>query len=214
MSDEVGSSGRWKPSVNPWLIAATVALAAFMEVLDTSIANVALPHIAGDLGASTIREPGCSPAIWFPTQSFCRWAPGLRASSVARISFCYASPSSPRQVFFAVSLQRSRSCLFHAFFVRNVGGSIFIAITGAIVTQPFSLPPGASAGVHAARQSRLRQPGQRAYLLLWRWRQRTRTGLHGTSCYLSATQSAGPLRRLIRTIYRLLCWQWAWWCAP
>jgi DHA2 family multidrug resistance protein len=47
------SSAQWKPRVNPWLIAATVALAAFMEVLDTSIANVALPHIAGDLGAST-----------------------------------------------------------------------------------------------------------------------------------------------------------------
>ncbi|MGA8631132.1 MAG: DHA2 family efflux MFS transporter permease subunit [Terracidiphilus sp.] len=44
---------RWKPRVNPWLIAATVALAAFMEVLDTSIANVALPHIGGSLGAST-----------------------------------------------------------------------------------------------------------------------------------------------------------------
>ncbi len=43
---------QWKPRVNPWLIAATVALAAFMEVLDTSIANVALPHIAGNLGAS------------------------------------------------------------------------------------------------------------------------------------------------------------------
>ena len=42
----------WKPKFNPWLIAATVALAAFMEVLDTSIANVALPHIAGSLGAS------------------------------------------------------------------------------------------------------------------------------------------------------------------
>jgi DHA2 family multidrug resistance protein len=42
----------WKPRTNPWLIAATVALAAFMEVLDTSIANVALQHIAGDLGAS------------------------------------------------------------------------------------------------------------------------------------------------------------------
>jgi DHA2 family multidrug resistance protein len=39
--------------VNPWLIAVIVSLAAFMEVLDTSIANVALPHIAGDLGAST-----------------------------------------------------------------------------------------------------------------------------------------------------------------
>jgi MFS family permease len=46
-------STEWKPKSNPWLIAATVALAAFMEVLDTSIANVALPHIAGDLGAST-----------------------------------------------------------------------------------------------------------------------------------------------------------------
>jgi DHA2 family multidrug resistance protein len=43
----------WKPRTNPWLIAATVALAAFMEVLDTSIANVALPHISGSLGAST-----------------------------------------------------------------------------------------------------------------------------------------------------------------
>src|SRR6201992_3619064 len=42
----------WKPKTNPWLIAATVALAAFMEVLDTSIDNVALPHIAGSLGAS------------------------------------------------------------------------------------------------------------------------------------------------------------------
>jgi DHA2 family multidrug resistance protein len=48
----VDEHAAWKPRVNPWLIAATVALAAFMEVLDTSIANVALPHIAGSLGAS------------------------------------------------------------------------------------------------------------------------------------------------------------------
>src|ERR1700751_5737941 len=53
MSDKVVTSAQWKPKSNPWLIAATVALAAFMEVLDTSIANVALPHIAGDLGASS-----------------------------------------------------------------------------------------------------------------------------------------------------------------
>ncbi|HEY0407954.1 MAG TPA: DHA2 family efflux MFS transporter permease subunit [Pyrinomonadaceae bacterium] len=43
----------WKPSFNPWLIAASVMLATFMEVLDTSVANVALPHIAGNLSAST-----------------------------------------------------------------------------------------------------------------------------------------------------------------
>jgi len=42
----------WKPKHNPWAVALTVTLATFMEVLDTSIANVAIPHIAGGLGAS------------------------------------------------------------------------------------------------------------------------------------------------------------------
>ncbi len=42
----------WRPSANPWLIGVVVALGAFMEVLDTSIANVALPYIAGSLGAT------------------------------------------------------------------------------------------------------------------------------------------------------------------
>ncbi|MGA2672010.1 MAG: DHA2 family efflux MFS transporter permease subunit [Terracidiphilus sp.] len=42
----------WKPRYNPWLVAVVVAIASFMEVLDTSIANVALPHISGNLGAS------------------------------------------------------------------------------------------------------------------------------------------------------------------
>ena len=41
----------WRPAVNPWVIAMAVTLATFMEVLDTSIANVALPHIAGSLSA-------------------------------------------------------------------------------------------------------------------------------------------------------------------
>src|SRR5258708_22828518 len=40
-------------TINPWVIAITVTLATFMEVLDTSIANVALPHIAGSLSAGT-----------------------------------------------------------------------------------------------------------------------------------------------------------------
>src|ERR1700738_3338618 len=42
----------WRPRINPWVVAMTVTLATFMEVLDTSIANVARPHIAGGLGAS------------------------------------------------------------------------------------------------------------------------------------------------------------------
>ncbi len=43
----------WKPSFNPWIISISVMLATFMEVLDTSIANVALPHIAGSMSATT-----------------------------------------------------------------------------------------------------------------------------------------------------------------
>ncbi|MEI9813431.1 MAG: DHA2 family efflux MFS transporter permease subunit [Acidobacteriota bacterium] len=50
-----------KSNVNPWVIAATAMLATFMEVLDTSVANVALPHIAGDLSA------GVDEATWVLT---------------------------------------------------------------------------------------------------------------------------------------------------
>src|SRR5216117_4570666 len=42
-----------RPAINPWIIASIVLLATFMEVLDTSIANVALPHIAGNLSAGS-----------------------------------------------------------------------------------------------------------------------------------------------------------------
>ena len=47
------SAVEWRPTVNPWMVAVSVMLAAFMVLLDSSIANVALPHIAGSLSAST-----------------------------------------------------------------------------------------------------------------------------------------------------------------
>ena len=58
MADSIAASAAelphaaWRPATSPTLIAVTVMLATFMEVLDTSIANVALPHIAGNLSAS------------------------------------------------------------------------------------------------------------------------------------------------------------------
>ena len=52
MSELVFDELHWTPHHNPWLVAITVTLATFMEVLDTSIANVTLPHMAGTLGAS------------------------------------------------------------------------------------------------------------------------------------------------------------------
>ena len=49
MSD---ANAGWKPHANPWLVAIVVTLGAFMEVLDTTIVNVSLPHIAGSLSVS------------------------------------------------------------------------------------------------------------------------------------------------------------------
>ena len=61
------------PDVSPWFIALAVTLETFMEVLDTSIANVSLPHIAGGLGA------GVNESTWILTwssrqRSARRWA--------------------------------------------------------------------------------------------------------------------------------------------
>jgi len=54
MADETQAGAAYAASgaTNPWLVALVVAFAAFMEVLDTTIVNVALPHVAGGLGVS------------------------------------------------------------------------------------------------------------------------------------------------------------------
>ena len=50
-SAEKSGSG-WKPRYNPWLVTLVVTMGAFMEVLDTTIVNVSLPHIAGSMSVS------------------------------------------------------------------------------------------------------------------------------------------------------------------
>ena len=52
LAAQTRAEAAWKPRANKWAVALTVTLATFMEVLDSSIANVSLPHIAGSLGAS------------------------------------------------------------------------------------------------------------------------------------------------------------------
>ncbi len=49
---EMQENARWRPAMNPWIIAISVIVPTFMEVLDTTIANVALTHIAGSMSAS------------------------------------------------------------------------------------------------------------------------------------------------------------------
>ncbi len=71
----------WRPKANPWLIALAVIVPTFMEVLDTSIASVALPHIAGNLSA-TIDE-----ATWVLTSYLVANAIVLPASSWFALRF-------------------------------------------------------------------------------------------------------------------------------
>src|SRR5437762_1920937 len=52
MAEAESNAAQWSSGVNPWLIALAVMSATFMEVLDTSIANVSLHHISGSMAAS------------------------------------------------------------------------------------------------------------------------------------------------------------------
>ena len=52
VSTDRSAAEHWRPSHNPWLIAVSVMAATFMEILDTSVANVSLPHIAGNLSVT------------------------------------------------------------------------------------------------------------------------------------------------------------------
>jgi MFS transporter, DHA2 family, multidrug resistance protein len=79
------------PATNPWLIAGLVALASFMEVLDTTIANVALPYIGGGMGISQ------DEASWVVTTYLVANAVILTASS-------YLAKTLGRKRFFLVCL--------------------------------------------------------------------------------------------------------------
>jgi MFS family permease len=69
--------------INPWFIAITVTLATFMELLDTAIANVALPHIAGGLAVSTDESTWVLTATSCRTPLSCRFPHGLAGCSAA-----------------------------------------------------------------------------------------------------------------------------------
>jgi DHA2 family multidrug resistance protein len=86
-----GTAAIGRAATNPWLIAVVVALASFMEVLDTTIANVALPYIAGGLGVSV------DEASWVVTTYLVSNAIILTASSFLARSF-------GRKTFFLICL--------------------------------------------------------------------------------------------------------------
>jgi len=105
----------WKPSHNPWLVALTVTMATFMEVLDTSIANVALPHMAGSLGASqeeatwVLTSYLVSSAVILPISGWLMERMGRKRFYMTCVALftacsvlCGFAPSLPLLVFFRV----------------------------------------------------------------------------------------------------------------
>ncbi|MGH9729140.1 MAG: DHA2 family efflux MFS transporter permease subunit [Candidatus Acidiferrales bacterium] len=122
--------------VNPWLIAVTVMLATFMEVLDTSVANVSLPHIAGSLSAGVDESTWVltsylvSNAIVLPLTGWLSNVFGRKQFYMACVAvftissfLCGLAPSLPILVFFRI--------------IQGAGGGGLQPISQAILVDSF-----------------------------------------------------------------------------
>src|SRR5246127_4830421 len=166
MSDEAtplvtNSDAAWTPGHNLWLIALTVTIATFMEVLDTSVANVALPHIAGGLAASqdesswVLTSYLVSNAIVLPLSGWLSSIFGRKRFYMSCVvlftlsSFlCGIAPSLPLLIVFRVlqgvgggGLQPSEQAILADTFPPAKRGMAFAIYGVAVVTAPAIGPP-------------------------------------------------------------------------
>jgi DHA2 family multidrug resistance protein len=126
------------PGVNPWLIAVAVILPAFMEVIDTSIASVALPYIAGSVSAST------DEASWVLTFYLLSNAVILPASAWFSLRFGRKRYLIASVIIFTVSsffcgAANSLLMILIARLVQGAGGGGLQPLSQAILTESF--PP-------------------------------------------------------------------------
>jgi DHA2 family multidrug resistance protein len=146
----------WKPKYNPWLIALTVTLATFMEVLDTSIANVSLPHIAGNLSASqeestwVLTSYLVSNAIILPISAWLSTVIGRKRFYMSCVALftvssflCGLAPSLGMLIFFRVlqgvgggGLQPSEQAILADTFPASKRGMAFAVYGMAVVLAP------------------------------------------------------------------------------
>ena len=146
----------WEPKYNRWIIALTVTLATFMEVLDTSIANVSLPHIAGSLGASqeestwVLTSYLVSNAVVLPISAWLSRLIGRKRFYMTCVvlftasSFlCGLAPSLGALVFFRVlqgagggGLQPSEQAILADTFPPSMRGMAFAVYGMAVVVAP------------------------------------------------------------------------------
>jgi len=138
MPEEKKDQQPWKPSVNPWIIALSVILPAFMEVIDTSIAAVCIPYIAGSVSATN------DEATWVLTFYLLSSAVVLPASGwfslrFGRKRFLMASIVIFTIASFFCGAANSLIAILIARLVQGAGGGALQPLSQAILTESF--PP-------------------------------------------------------------------------
>jgi DHA2 family multidrug resistance protein len=145
-----------RPAVNPWIIAVVVSMATFMEVLDTSIANVSLQHIAGGMAASqdeatwVLTSYLVSNAIILPISGWLSSVIGRKRFYMLCVALftgssllCGLAPNLPMLIFFRVlqgmgggGLAPSEQAILTDTFPPNKRGQAFALYGVAVVVAP------------------------------------------------------------------------------
>jgi MFS transporter, DHA2 family, multidrug resistance protein len=126
----------WQPSISPWIIAVSVMLATFMEVLDTSVANVSLPHMAGSFSATTTEATWIltsyliSNAIILPSAAWFSSVFGRKKFFITCIALFTLSS-------FLCGISTSLSMLIMARIFQGLGGGALQPISQAILLESF-----------------------------------------------------------------------------
>lgn len=131
-------AAEWRPAVNPWIIAIAVMLPTFMEVLDTTIVSVALPHIAGSLSAST-DEATWTLTSYLVANAIILPATGWLARYFGRSRFLVFCIFIFTISSFVCGISESLGMLIFARVVQGAGGGALQPISQAILLESF--PP-------------------------------------------------------------------------
>ena len=136
----------WRPSVNPWWIAVAVMLAAILEVLDTSIANVALPNMAGSM-ASSLDEATWVLTSYLVANAIVLPMTGWLSSFFGRKRFLVTCTILFSLSSAACGLANSMAVLILARIVQGAAGGALLPMSQAILMESF---PPAKRGVAMA----------------------------------------------------------------
>src|ERR1700761_2415700 len=144
-----GKESGWKPSHNPWLIAVAVMVATFMEVMDTSIASVAVPYIAGST-ASTNDEAEWVLTVYLVANAVFLVASNWFAEKFGRKRFLMTSIVVFTVASFGCGIAPTLPLVLLARAIQGAGGGALQPIAQAILIESF--PPekqGQALGLYA-----------------------------------------------------------------